>query len=180
MRTRQLKTLVAALFCFMIVDGALQGFIQSKTIIETDIGWQASSFFSGFPRVFYGFVLGILLYRFTNGDAEQKAKMLFSRSIHPLALYAALTLILLFPFKLYGLYNEFFLAIIAPLLVVLGSVSLCRDSFTLYISRFLGWISYPLYCLHVPIKRCVRFIFEIYPVQLITRNSFLVEIMRKH
>ena len=43
------------------------------------------------------------------------------------------------------------IAIIVPSIVALGSISKIFNKTTEKIFDYLGWISYPLYCIHVPI-----------------------------
>jgi peptidoglycan/LPS O-acetylase OafA/YrhL len=47
-------------------------------------------------------------------------------------------------------------SVLAPALVWYGSVATCHSRFTIIVSEFLGWLSYPLYCLHWPAFAAVR------------------------
>lgn len=69
----------------------------------------------------------------------------------PALLYLGLFLTLCCPFYLKGLYRFFVLLVAAPYLVVQGSQAQCRSAAMRRASRFLGWISYPVYCLHRPV-----------------------------
>jgi peptidoglycan/LPS O-acetylase OafA/YrhL len=63
--------------------------------------------------------------------------------------------VLAVPTTLGGLYPALILAIIAPALVFVGASIDCNNMFDATIAKFLGWISYPIYCLHFPIGRAV-------------------------
>ena len=63
-------------------------------------------------------------------------------------LYLALAAVMLFPLKLAGLYYFITVGIFAPLLVWLGAHAVCENRMVLMLSERIGWLSYPLYCLH--------------------------------
>lgn len=106
--------------------------------------------------MFFGFSCGMLLWRlWRNMNAAHR-----KTSLSPWLLYMGLVLMLMFPFIVKGLYPLCAAATLAPLLVWCGSVSTCRDRFTLRVSEFLGWLSYPLYCVHVPILHAMREVYK--------------------
>jgi peptidoglycan/LPS O-acetylase OafA/YrhL len=67
---------------------------------------------------------------------------------------------LLFPFYIKGLYSLLVIAVLAPLLVIQGGNAKCANRIILAASEFLGWISYPVYCLHFPVMSWMRAIDE--------------------
>lgn len=113
-------------------------------------GTSQSNFLIGFPRVFYGFYTGVLLYHLRERAAPWLARLpawLFS----PWFLYAVLALMLAVPFTMKGFYPALILLVLAPALVLLGARSMTMGRGTALVSHGLGWISYPLYCVHMPI-----------------------------
>jgi peptidoglycan/LPS O-acetylase OafA/YrhL len=74
---------------------------------------------------------------------------------HPYLLYFLLIVIFAFPNELAGIYPAVILAIAAPGLVFIGSMVNCEGVAAGNLAKFLGWISYPIYCLHFPIGRAV-------------------------
>jgi peptidoglycan/LPS O-acetylase OafA/YrhL len=52
-----------------------------------------------------------------------------------------------------SLYYLFAIALAAPALVLFGSAVHARNPVLSHSVRFLGWLSYPLYCIHYPVIR---------------------------
>ena len=151
LRERQLRTFCMSWFGLLVISSFFHGFTDHSRLFNADGGFNSESILGGFPRLFYSFSAGMLIYgwRF-NKTPRQLEKM--KVSINPLLLYAALIGMLVFPSFVQGLYDLFAMAVLAPLLVWFGSISTCRDRLTTTISEFLGWLSFPLYCLHMPIR----------------------------
>jgi len=70
-------------------------------------------------------------------------------------LYAALLAVFLFPRSVRGLYPVIALATAVPAIVLIGAHIRPGPGLETNVARFLGWISYPIYCLHVPVVRLV-------------------------
>jgi len=158
------QTLVKIIvFCFlaMILNGILivifnHGYFTSSF----EGGWKASNFFGGFPRVFFGFSFGMLVYQLIQDDSFGARLTAWSKKYirNSYVLYLLLIAVLFFPKSLKGLYPMFILTIVAPYFVFVGSKLSCTNPLELKVAKFLGWLSYPIYCLHYPIQRAVYFI----------------------
>jgi peptidoglycan/LPS O-acetylase OafA/YrhL len=137
-----------------------------------NVGWLHKNFMGGFPRVAYGMTCGILLYRwFTHISAHKRfaatarfGKYSFLLYALPVAVFAAN------PKSNLGLYELFVLVIAAPAMVILGAMVDPREVLLVKAESFLGWISYPLYCLHLPIGVLLYFWGVLQP----TRTSAVV------
>jgi peptidoglycan/LPS O-acetylase OafA/YrhL len=134
----------------------LSAFVAYRRDLDLGQGWGTSNFLVGFPRVFFGFSLGVLLYNLRYDASYRRVSHFFERHVRsPWPLYLLLLTIFAVPTNLHGWYPMIMLATAAPCLVFVGSMIACRDRFDLAIARFLGWISFPVYCLHFPIARAV-------------------------
>lgn len=153
---RALLLTVAGSFILFVVCGLLPNSLHQRFELDLDQGWSAANFIGGFPRVIYSFTFGLLLYSFASDDASISLRATLKRILrHPFTLYALLVLVFFFPVSLRGLYSAFILACVAPFLVFAGSVVHSDGATSLAVTRFLGWISYPIYCLHFPIGNLV-------------------------
>ena len=87
-------------------------------------------------------------------------------------------MIFFFPTQVRGLYPALIVTVIAPMLVYVGSIIPCPDTISLSIARFLGEISYPVYCLHLPIARIVFLLSDSahLPIAFATITSILLSI----
>jgi peptidoglycan/LPS O-acetylase OafA/YrhL len=146
-----LGLLVIASFVACIEDG--------ESWLHLSLGG-GTHFFGGFPRVFFGFTCGMLLYQLRSMPSPFSLlnRIQSAPSFHPFILYAALVGMLLFPHPIKGLYSFGAIMVLAPLFVIQGSNAKCENSAVVATSKFLGWLSYPIYCLHVPILLGVRVI----------------------
>ena len=104
----------------------------------------------GFPRLFYGFSAGMLIYvwRFTTTPRQLENMKV---SVNPWILYAVLITMLIFPSYVQGVYSLFAVATFAPMLVWFGSFVHMPKPIHNDNLEFLGWLSFPLYCLHKPV-----------------------------
>lgn len=157
---KQLLKAARITLCVWIVCGAIAGIANDRSVILLCGGWDVYSFFVGFPRVFYGFIVGILIYGFVKNNEELKTYLVNAWYTHPYILYALMAAILLFPYEIHGVYALLGVCVMAPALLIAGANSQRHSFFSLPISRFLGWISYPLYCLHRPIYKLLKLVFE--------------------
>lgn len=152
----QRKGLVVTVVSSFLVFAAC-GFVPNLLFrhhiaLDFQLGFRLDNILGGFPRVLYGFTVGLLLYSLVTDTRYDGLRASLARTIkHPFVLYLVLVLVLLFPSPLHGAYEAFVLVIIAPALVVAGSVLHSAYPASLAATRFLGWISYPVYCLHFPI-----------------------------
>jgi len=127
----------------------LIGLRGHKRLFDTTGGWSVEDFLSGFPRVFFGFSCSMLIYR--RYASVPCSGAICKRNVSPWVLYGMLIAVLIFPARVQGAYGLFALAGLAPALVWFGSFSASRSRFTTALSEFLGWLSYPLYCMHMPV-----------------------------
>jgi peptidoglycan/LPS O-acetylase OafA/YrhL len=157
------KTLILiAVICYLALISAGFYFARMNGSFGLDLsnGFDSRTILGGIPRVGFGFTLGILLQWLVRDgiDTRFMAAMLRRVPYPSFALYAVLTAIFLFPHPLRGLYPALSLAVAAPAIVFVGAQIRTTRRSEVKIAHFLGYISYPVYCLHVPILRIVLFV----------------------
>ncbi len=151
----KLGILSYALLCVACLIGGLIGYNNN---IGDPGGFEADNFLSGFPRVFYGFICGMILYRLQGTPSRYRLLNRLQQlpSLNPIWLYAALALMLICPVKLSGFYYLIAIVFLAPFLIMYGGKAQCHNSIILFLSESLGWLSYPIYCLHMPVLFGIR------------------------
>ena len=112
-------------------------------IFHTSPGWSTNNFVGGFPRVGYSFMVGVLIFKYF--DLLKALPKLSS-----LVIVALFVLIAVVPNKNWLIWY-FPVIFIIPFIVITGARVEIENSFINKILEYLGWISYPLYCLHFPI-----------------------------
>lgn len=152
LNNRNLLRIITIAFGMYIFDAAFFAYRSGEAGLLGG-GAETRSIIGGVIRVTYGFTLGILLYRFAqDGRGMAKVKRIDAfLGDRPMVMYAILVLAFLFPTKIWGIYNLFFMALMAPFLVLVGSKTKCHSAASVNVARVLGWLSYPIYCLHVPV-----------------------------
>jgi len=151
-----LYILLACSFAAISANAWLPAVLFHERSVDFFSGWSTKNFYGGFPRVLFGFTFGLLIYSLAADEKLKHVHDLIERRFkRPYFLYFLLILIFLFPASIFGLYPAFILAVAAPCAIYIGSVVPCADKFSLSTAKFLGWLSYPLYCLHYPIGRAV-------------------------
>lgn len=151
-----LKRVIVTSYTIFMLGVALLAYVEHRRGLDLGQGWGTSNFLLGFPRVLFGFTFGVFLYRFTHDGNWIKAHSFCRKYLRsPWPLYLALAGVLAVPTTLHGVYPALILAIVAPSLVFIGACVDCNNIFDATISKFSGWISYPIYCLHFPIGRAV-------------------------
>jgi peptidoglycan/LPS O-acetylase OafA/YrhL len=127
---------------------------------QLSVGIVTDNFLAGFPRVIYGFVCGMLLHQLRSSPATLSLvnRLQAAPKVPALILYAMFVATMLFPYSAKGLYPLLFITLLAPGLVMLGGNAQCEQKFMLFASTWLGWLSYPLYCLHMPILNVLLFL----------------------
>ena len=159
-----LRTILGTAICAMIVMAVLQSFAGYSSEINVDMGWGTINFFGAFPRVFWGFTLGILIERTVSASSTSRGltKLLIDKSSalrrHPLLLYAIVLGMFSIPFELKGITTLVCIAVICPIIVVIGASVKIQSRIGEKVSEFLGWISYPMYCLHMPIGNLIAIV----------------------
>jgi peptidoglycan/LPS O-acetylase OafA/YrhL len=128
-----------------------------KFEILTNGGWGADNFWVGPPRVLYGFTFGMVLYECRERLGATRVATWFSKLRHQqTVLCACLLLIFAVNHTLRGFYYFAIIASIAPLIVTLGAKAKPSTERARDLAQFLGWLSYPVYCLHFPIVLMLR------------------------
>jgi peptidoglycan/LPS O-acetylase OafA/YrhL len=140
-------------FCVIVIYSLWNGHVAGTRLFDFNAGWGTKNFFGGIPRVVYGFTCGMLLYRLTTANLLPSAlkKLMTLPTWKPIGVYAALVLVLTFPFVVKGIYGLFILGFFAPLIVLQGSRSVCSTAAMRTVSEKLGLMSFPIYCLHDPV-----------------------------
>jgi peptidoglycan/LPS O-acetylase OafA/YrhL len=154
-RSSTLIRIVVFCYAALVLDGLVHAFLDYHYAFALDAGWGSDNLVGGFPRVFFGFSVGLLLYSFAGDTKFSKLRAFVERRIKHPYLYILLISVFAFPKELFGIYPALVLAIAAPGLVFLGSMVSCSGVVSGNIAKFLGWMSYPIYCLHFPIGRAV-------------------------
>ena len=129
-----------------------------------NVGWGEANFAQGIPRALMGFSIGVALYRIYRFQEARTTKNVFSRSHASYVLYAVLFLLLATssPWMLWfshGRLLHFVLFQIFPVLLVYAGAhlgELARGETK--VAEILGWLSYPVYCLHNPVWRMIQLI----------------------
>jgi peptidoglycan/LPS O-acetylase OafA/YrhL len=157
---RRTTLLAIALACLglTVAAGIYFGRAPGGTEIWLNNGWGTKNMLGGLPRVGFGFTFGVLLYRLSHAvRARRLASALAHAPYASFALYAVLFAVLIFPKYARGLYPLAVLTVVAPAIVVASAFLRPRNGPEIKVAWFLGWISYPIYCLHYPILRWVLF-----------------------
>lgn len=153
-------------FC-MACFGGLIGFIIFYLItninlgIATHTGWGSHLFAAGFVRVLFGFALGMFIYRIMDKIRAHPTTALLQKIPCKSTIIAlALVVFIGIPLEVKGLYNFVGIVFVMPVFLVIGAMTVCENEKILKACAFLGWISYPLYCLHMPVGMIVKSVSE--------------------
>ncbi|WP_175883181.1 acyltransferase [Burkholderia sp. BCC0044] len=156
MSERSLLRLAYACFGAFVVYGVLVGFDNGKVSVILNQGWSADNFMGGFFRVGYGFLLGVAIGKMYDANLPAKPHWFVAGLVkNDYMLFVAFVLVVAFPTSIKGTYSAAILLFVAPALVYRGAMLAPSGKTIARISAFLGWISYPLYCVHYPIGRLV-------------------------
>lgn len=121
-------------------------------------GWGTSNFFGGFPRVFYSFAMGVLLIEFTKKIKTRNSNLASFIIIGTLA-------IALIVHHMNGYFWLVSVAILVPIFVYAGAIFRFESTTMRWTSNYLGMVSYPIYCLHMPLYGLITYtIGDDYPV----------------
>ncbi len=143
----------------LVVLGASSFVVYAGATHHIDPGWGAANFIGGFPRTLFGIFAGVFIFHTFDLLRLRLPK------VHPAVISVLLVVMFgLVPNVEHGRSFLWFadILIFVPLLVALGSISNPENALVRRIFDYLGWISYPIYCVHYPI-------YSIY--SLITRNA---------
>jgi len=155
------------LFCvaLLIIVPFILGTANFGHPVDINAGWNTDNFLLGFPRVVVGFVSGMLVYRFWSSSkllAEIKLPNILRHAAWPCLI---LILILLQPWTLKGAFGLIVVVMLAPLLVAFGAISKLENPILARALTFLGWLSFPIYCLHEPILTITRILYANFGLQ---------------
>ena len=159
LKQKHLIVLICVSYAFMIISGYFVSAENGILGIDLQQGWITHTFIGGFPRVVFGFFLGVLVYSVLRNDQFRPLRCLCQqhcKSAYPI--YILLFVIFIFPKNFMGLYDAIVIAIVAPSVVFAGALINMGTGSARTFAEFLGWISYPVYCLHWPIGRAVFFV----------------------
>jgi peptidoglycan/LPS O-acetylase OafA/YrhL len=145
-RHKHASTFIRAPLILIAVSGMSLA-LYTRVTWAREPGFDNLHLLGGLLRTTYGFFSGVVLYGL---------KDRFRRHVpvvHPFALYIVLLAVLALPnFGSLSTFIWLFNALlIVPMLVVLGIVSSTEQATLTRVSDYLGWLSYPVYCLHFPI-----------------------------
>jgi peptidoglycan/LPS O-acetylase OafA/YrhL len=159
MTRNSLIKIIVFSYTALLLSAVLSSFIEYRQNLDIGQGWGTSNFLSGFPRVLFGFSFGVLLYSWLRTEYYSEVAAFVRQYVgSPYLLYGILVVIVAFP-KIQGIFGDLYpvliLVSVVPCLVFIGSAVRCKGGFDFRVSKFLGWISYPVYCLHFPIGRAV-------------------------
>ncbi|MFM0044146.1 acyltransferase family protein [Paraburkholderia sediminicola] len=136
--------------------GLLLAFERHGTAIYFGGGWGTSNFVSGLFRVTYGFTMGVLLHDLHKFAAHIRPGFGASKVLgNSISMYLVFVVLVLTPFAVRGAYAMAIIFVVGPLLVFQGASIQNEKPILSKAGKFLGWLSYPVYCLHFPIGRLV-------------------------
>ncbi|MCC8397472.1 acyltransferase [Paraburkholderia sp. MMS20-SJTR3] len=153
---QQLLRMAYACLIAFVIYGILININDHKMAMNFNQGWSADNFIGGFFRVGYGFSLGVIIRKMYDTKIPAKPHWFLVRFIkNDKILFLAFLLIVAFPTSIKGTYSLAVLLFMAPALVYRGAMLNPSEKIIAKICSFLGWLSYPLYCVHFPIGRLV-------------------------
>lgn len=156
MKTQNLLRLAYACLGAFVVVGWLVGLDNDKLTVILNQGWSADNFMGGFFRVGYGFLIGVAIGKMHEANLAARPHWFVAGLVkNDTMLYVVVLLVVAFPTSIKGIYALAVLLFVAPALVYRGAMLAPSGRTIARISAFLGWISYPLYCVHYPIGRLV-------------------------
>jgi peptidoglycan/LPS O-acetylase OafA/YrhL len=106
-------------------------------------GWGYGNVLGGIPRVLYGFFGGVLVY-----IIYQRYRARIPR-VNPFYIMGVTCVLLMIGSGLAWITSA---VCLAPLLVLFGAVSATGSERWNRVFDYLGWLSYPIYCVHFPIN----------------------------
>src|SRR5450830_1531351 len=109
----------------------------------TSPGWSTENFLGGFPRVGYSFMMGVLIFKFF-----EKVKEL--PKFNPFLLIIILITLFALPMQWHVKYWILSALVLLPVIVILGANVVIINPLFDKVCTYLGWISYPIYCIHNP------------------------------
>ena len=124
-------------------------------------GVSTRSYMGGVPRVLYGFCMGMVIYRVTPFVRGKYLQIFLNIPYRSLLIYVAMISFFTLPMTITG-YYFFLIVAVAPTLILAGSLTVPENKAYAKAANFLGWLSYPVYCLHMPVFRALYLLHEKY------------------
>lgn len=153
-KRRTLRTAILGSALLITFSSVLASFEQGRHEIFMNFGWSTTHFLGGFLKVAFGFACGVYIATMQNNQATSVWGRKFNTMVrNDVTLYALFIVLISVPWGIKGLYPALLIFVTAPLLVWRGAALHPTGPLSRSIARFLGWISYPVYCLHYPIGR---------------------------
>lgn len=132
------------LICVAALSGALL-LLGGLKLGHLDFGAHTATFWLGFPRVFFSFTLGLLIYRLHSSQRSRLKSPIWIAAI-PLLLALSAPV---HPWQV--VFEAVAVAVIFPLIVLASAAQPEAEGAAGAAWRFSGDISYPLYALHAPL-----------------------------
>ena len=140
-----------ASFVLVCATVFVYGFTSFAGALMPNLGVMRDTLLGGFPRVLYGFTCGMALYQ-----AASSRSAVHKSALWTIGLYLAVIATLLFPFAWGGASYLATIAVIAPLIIRHGAATQIENRLLLVSAEYLGWLSFPLYCVHQPVLDAIR------------------------
>ena len=128
--------------------------------VKFEVGGHTGTFVGGLPRVLYGFCMGIVIYRLRGYVPQQWTAWFIKLPYKSLLIYAAMIACFAMPIYIKGFYYLAQLLFFAPLVVFAGAIAMPENETDKKVAEYLGWLSYPIYCLHLPVLRLCYYAYE--------------------
>ena len=148
--TRQIAAIVGGAFLILVTAGFLV--VQQTRLpmaVAFDIGTDRDNLLAGIPRAITGFYLGVLLYR--SKWVWRPGQGILGWQLPVIVLFGLLALCLSSPYSARGLYPAVFILVLGPLLLIWGAKAKPGNPVMSGLSHWLGWLSFPIYCVHFPV-----------------------------
>jgi peptidoglycan/LPS O-acetylase OafA/YrhL len=155
MRIKALSAFTAAALIVFILYGVHIGLSPGREAFNPSVGWSETSFLGGFLRIAFGLGAGMLLQHLHRYRPEIARRFIPEALRNPFVIYAILLAMLANPVGFDGVVTALSLATIIPILLLAAADPAPMTQRTQSMSRFLGALSYPLFCLHYPIGRLI-------------------------
>lgn len=164
-------------FCATFLYGAVYSILVPKGRMDFELGWGNLTFVGGFARVMYGFALGMYIFHVLPAIRKQRWASIYSRvKASPYILYGLTLIVLTNTWTLQGFFTLIGMGILAPCIIIAGALSKCEGKISIGIAKFLGWISYPLYCVHYPLLRLAKYIYLTHPTMNLSLAEFTLSL----
>jgi peptidoglycan/LPS O-acetylase OafA/YrhL len=158
LRREALLAITIVSFLLIVGTGVYFARVQGFAGLQLNTGFDTATILGGPPRAAFGFTLGVLLYGFMRDGLGRRIAAAVARVPYAsFALYIALFAVLACPVSARGLYGLAVLVTVAPAIIFVSACVRPRNGLEMRLARLLGWISYPVYCLHTPIMRYVMY-----------------------